>query len=73
MSEIIQSQVQIWRQRCKDGTMTTEEMVEVINKIRGERIAATAISTKSRATAAEKKAKAAPINSDDLLNELGGL
>lgn len=73
MSDIIQSQVQIWRQKCKDGTMTTEEMVEVINKIRGERVAATVVSAKSKTTAAEKKAKAVPIDSDDLLSQLGGL
>ncbi len=53
--------------------MTTEEMVEVINKIRGERVAATVVSAKSKTTAAEKKAKAVPIDSDDLLSQLGGL
>lgn len=73
MSEVILSNIQIWRQKARDGTATPKDMREAIDAIRKERVLSSAVSTKSRATAATKAkaAKAAPINSDDLLGELG--
>lgn len=70
MSEVIQSQIQIWRQKCRDNTITLDEMKEAIAAIRGERTLASAVSAKSKTTKATAKAKAEPIDSDDLLSQL---
>ena len=71
MSEIINEKIQIWRAKCADGTITIDEMREAIAAIRKERVSAQETSTKSKAKKADAKAKAQPINSDDLLGELG--
>jgi hypothetical protein len=76
MSDVIASQIQEWRRRSAlpaghPEAMTLDEYREVIAAIRKERVAASEVSTKSRATKATKAAKEAPINSDDLLGELG--
>ena len=71
MSDVINEKIQIWRQKCADNTITIDEMREAIQAIRKERIAAQETSTKSKAKKADAKAKAQPINSDDLLGELG--
>ena len=71
MSEIINEKIQIWRAKCTDGTITIDEMREAIAAIRKERVSAQETSTKSKAKKADAKAKAQPINSDDLLGELG--
>ena len=47
--------------------LTMEEMKDAIALMREGRVAAQASSTKSRTT----KAKSAPVNSDDLLSQLG--
>jgi hypothetical protein len=62
----IQTKVQIWRQKCTNGTITLEEMREAISYLRADRKAASAAAVKTKAT------KAKP-NSDDLLKELEGL
>jgi len=69
MSQVIQSQIQTWREKCLAGTITQEEMREAIAAIRKERVGAAGVSAASteRKTTAKAKAKAAPINSDDLL------
>ena len=71
MSTVINSQIQIWRQKCLDGTITVEEMKLAIEAIRKERILATekSATSKARKTAAAEKAK--PVDSDALLGELG--
>lgn len=71
MSDVINEKIQIWRQKCADNTITIDEMREAIQAIRKERVAAQETSTKSKAKKADAKAKAQPINSDDLLGELG--
>lgn len=73
MSEVINANVQLWRQKAADGSITMEEMVEAIKAIRKERVGAQEVSTKSRSTTAKKKAAAEPINSDDLLSGLDSL
>lgn len=67
MSEVISSQIQIWRQKCRDNTITQAEMKEAIAAIRKERAACSEKSTVSRAKKATAKA---PIDSDALLGEL---
>lgn len=52
------------------GTITTDELKEGLALLRQGRVAAQLTSTKSRTTSAKAKA---PINSDDLLGELGAL
>lgn len=63
MSTVITSQIQLWRQKVHDGTITQEEMREAIAAIRKERVGSSEVSAVSRA----KKAPKAPINADDLL------
>ena len=67
MSQVITSQIQLWRQKSADGTITQGEMREAIAAIRKERVAASTTSAVSRAKKADTKK---PIDSDDLLDEL---
>lgn len=79
MSEVIAEKIQLWRQKAADGTISLDEMREAIAAIRKERVNAQEKSTTSRTRKAKSEAssggttssKAAPINSDDLLGELG--
>jgi hypothetical protein len=70
MSTVIGSSIQIWRQKAADGTITLEEMRQAIAAIRAERVGASTKSDTSRASKATAKAKAAPVDSDALLDEL---
>jgi hypothetical protein len=63
MSQVITSQIQLWRQKVHDGTITTEEMRDAIAAIRKERVNASEKSAVSRAKAAPK----AVVNADDVL------
>jgi len=71
MSEVILSNIQIWRQKSRDGTITLDEMREAIAAIRKERVGAGEVSAVSKERKAVAKAKAAPIDSQALLGELG--
>ena len=71
MSEVVNFNIQIWRQKCKDGTITLDEMKAAIAAIRKERTVKSEVSATSTAKKRVAKAKAAPIDSDDLLKELG--
>lgn len=71
MSEVILMSVQLWRQKSREGTLTIDEMRQAVAAIRSERMGqglVSAASKEKKATVAKKKA---PINSDDLLSELG--
>lgn len=70
MSEVIMSNIQIWRQKAAAGTITLEEMREAIAAIRKERVGASEKSDTSRAKRATTAAKKAPIDSDAMLDEL---
>ena len=66
MSDYIPNQIQLWRQKAKEGTLSTAEMIEAIRIIRQDR------EPKMKAPAAPKvratKAPAAPkASADDLL------
>jgi len=62
MSDIIASQIQTWRQKVLDGTITKAEMTEAIAAIRKERINASVKSAVSRA-----KRTPVTIDADSLL------
>lgn len=68
MSQVITSQIQLWRQKSRDGTITAEEMREAIAAIRKERHGA---SEKSETSRTKRVAAKTPVNSGDLLGELG--
>ncbi len=70
MSEVIAGNIQIWRAKAADGTITLEEMRQAIAAIRVERVSAGERSSASKAKAATTKAKAAPIDADALLASL---
>lgn len=72
MTPEMQSQIQLWRQKARDGTLTQDEMRQAIVALRQDRVGAAATSAKSKTTRATAKAKA-NVNSDDLLSELDGL
>ena len=68
----LSTQVQLWRQKAREGTLTQDEMKEALIALRESRQAAGAVSATSREKKAIAKVKK-NINSDDLLNELDGL
>jgi Arc/MetJ-type ribon-helix-helix transcriptional regulator len=70
MSDVINNNLQLWRQKARDGTITQEEMREAIAAIRKERVNASTVSATAKTKAATAKAKAAPIDSDALLDGL---
>jgi len=61
--------IQQLRQKAQLGELTIEETKEAINLMRQGRVSAAQTSAKSRS----KKAAAAPVDSDALLNQLEGL
>jgi len=69
LSPEVQAKVQLWRQKAREGTLTTEERREAIQLLRQDRIGAAQVSTASRV----KKAPKAPVNADDLLSELDNI
>lgn len=70
MSEVITTNIQIWRQKAADGTITLAEMRAAIEAIRKERMSADDRSTGKRAATAAKAAKAAPVDTGALFDEL---
>lgn len=68
---VVSANIQIWRQRTADGTMTTEDYKAAIAAIRAERLGASSVSAAAKERTATAKRKAAPVNTDDLLKELG--
>jgi hypothetical protein len=58
------------RQKAREGALTLEEQRMAIAALREDRVRATTVSAKSRATKAEAKAKQAPIDCADLLSQL---
>ena len=71
MSDLIISNIQLWREKARNGTITTEEMRDALAQIRADRLGAGQRSTASKVRTSTAKAKAAPIDSDALLDELG--
>lgn len=63
------TKIAVLRQKSRDGTITLEEMREGIALLRETRVGASIASAKARTTKAAT-AKAAAINSDDLLKQL---
>ena len=71
MSEIIMSNIQLWRAKSRDGTITIEEMRQAIAAIRKERVGASTVSADSKEKKAAVSKKKAPIDSNAMLGELG--
>lgn len=71
MSNTIQQNIQLWRQKCLDGSITVEEMKLAIEAIRKERVLATEKSATAKVKKESAAAKAKPVDSDALLGELG--
>ena len=72
MSSVISMNIQLWRQKSLDGTITRDELKAAMAAIRKERTGASGVSDSSRekkATAAVK-AKVAKPDGDSLLAEL---
>lgn len=69
-SQDIQMRLAELRQKSMMNQITSEELREALTLLRQGRTAAQVTSTKSRTATAKAKA---PVNSDDLLNELGDL
>ena len=67
MSDIILSNIQLWRQKAAEGSLTTQEYKDIIAAVRKERTTASTVSAKSRAKKADTKEKAKPIDSNSLL------
>lgn len=64
------AEILVLRAKVNAGTITVEELKRGLSLLQKSRAAAQVTSTKSRTTKAAAKA---PINSDDLLGELGSL
>lgn len=71
MSEVILSNIQEWRRKAAAGEMTTAEYRDVIAAIRKERVDSHEKSAASKVRKTTAKTKAAPIDSDAMLGELG--
>lgn len=69
ISHEAKAEIQLYRQKAREGNLTTEDLRHAIALLREDRMSAQAASTKSKTT---KAAKAA-INSDSLLDEIDNL
>lgn len=72
------NQINEWRRKASDGTISLEEMREAVKALRANRLAsaeAAAKSTKSGGggSSGSRKKAAAAVNAGDLLNQLEGL
>jgi lipopolysaccharide export system protein LptC len=70
-SDTVTANIQQWRAKAREGTLTKEEMKLAIAAMRGERVGAGAVSTASKAKKASTAAKKQPVDTDALLGELG--
>lgn len=68
----LQMKIQQWRQQARDGTLSQDEMREIVAVLREDRGATTQATAGSRVSASRKTAAKKP-NGDDLLTELEGL
>jgi len=66
MTPELSAQIQVWRQKVRDKTITQSELRDALAALRQGRAS-------SAVTSAGSRAKKAPVNSDDLLNQLEGL
>lgn len=65
----LQSRIQLWRQKCQEGTMSREDYREAIALLREGRLAA----AQSAASSRSAKGKKPPADGESLLGELEGL
>lgn len=71
-SDVIDKNISYWRKKAREGTLSVEEMREALALIRVERVSADSVSAKSTTKRVAAKAKAQPIDSDELLKGLMG-
>jgi hypothetical protein len=70
----LSAQVELWRQKVKDGTITTEELREAVRTIREGRVTASATKTRvSTAKGGRRVTDVDPAAAEDLLKELGDM
>lgn len=72
-SEFVLINLQEWRQKSQQGTLTREESKAILDRIRADRVGSSEVSAASRekkatTTAAVKKVKAGPVDSQALLS-----
>lgn len=72
MSDVIQYNIQQWRAKAREGTLTPEEMRQAIDAVRKERIKASGTSATAKETREAVAKKKAPVDSDALLDGLMG-
>lgn len=65
----VQARIQLLRVKALDNTITQDELREAIKLLRADRYTVASASAKGKAA---KAAKAAPVDTDALLNELEG-
>ena len=65
------AQIDLWRQKCREGTMTPEEYKQVIISLRAGRKATSQATSGTKART--KAAKPAARDVEDLFSELDGL
>ena len=71
-SDVIDKNISYWRKKAREGTLSAEEMREALALIRVERVGSSEVSAKSTTKRVAAKAKAQPIDSDELLKGLMG-
>lgn len=69
-SDFINANVQEWRRKALEGTLSEEDCRAAIAAMRGERVAASSVSAASKERKAVATAKKAPVNAQGLLDEL---
>lgn len=69
-SVVVNQNIQEWRRKCRDGSITLEEMKQALAAIRVERKEAGAISEASATKKRTAAAKKAPVDTDSLFDEL---
>lgn len=70
MSPELLSQVQLWRAKAVEGTLTLEEQVEAIRLLRAGRLAAAERAKRTRAASGPRTRKPGP-SADSVLSQLG--
>ena len=65
------AQIEVWRQKVKEGTITIEELRDAVKLIRDGRLSAGAAKPRAAATGGRRSTDIDPQAAEDLLKELG--
>ena len=66
MNPELQSKIEVWKRQAAEGALSEAQMLEVVRALREGRMGAAIASEVSR----KSKAKAAPVDGNDLLGEM---